>query len=359
MNSQTIHASDMGDALRLVKERLGPDAYILDCSTRKVKEADSLLPRQEVILTASRQAPESVACNSAYSRKPLPEHQRVSDELLRLENLLQALEEQELKLQSPEKRAYPLESYLREFGLWEKSIRHYAQDFEAEAPAVNLGNRNAAIERLGDLVRIPQKIDPDKLRGIHLLLGNPGVGKNSLARKVAWQVAQTGSRVAVIAYGNREDAELSSLSECGREGNFDTAFAPDPESLLSALAHLSEMSLCLVIMPSLEPAQWDLVRSLERGLGDAVLHVHLLVAADGGWRGLEDAVSRADFLSLTRSDRDEVLRPVLDLLPYGDFRLGLISSGTGEDSGLSLADPSTLFRAMKRALEAGAGESDR
>ncbi len=356
MTREKILADDMNEALREVKERFGSEAYILETRTVRERIPGSMNSRKQVELTVSLAAPPQV------EREELPPLQLGKDgrfvseapslesELLRLDTLLTEIEEHEERLEKMDKQGYPLERELRAWGLFDGTIDRLARDFEQEVPEVDQSDPQVALDRLSGMLRCVGKMQVADLRGIHALTGPPGVGKTSLALKLADRVTGSGARVAFLAFGPRHAGEVARLEEASRRLGFEVALAEDENTLMGAVRHLMSRDLILLDMPPLEDTQWDLLEKVEEALHREPVFRHLVVAADGGWRDLEGAAGAADFLAMTRADRDAALRPALDLLPLGEFNLGFVSSGGDVDSPLEVASAENMTGPLEQRV---------
>ncbi len=356
MTREKILANDMNEALREVKERFGSDAYILETRTIRERIPGTMNSDKKVELTVSLAAPSKV------DRKELPplhlgkdgrfidEAPSLESELQRLDTLLAELEIQEERLENVDQHAYPLAEELRDWGLFNSTVTRLTQDFEQEIPTVDQQNPQVALDRLASTLRFAGKMKVKELRGIHALTGPPGSGKTSLALKLADRVAGTGARVALLAFGPRHAGEIARLEEASTSLGLEVAMAEDENTLVGAIRHLLSRDLILLDMPPLEDTQWDLLEKVEDALHREPVFRHLVVAADAGWRDMEGAAGAADFLAVTRTDRDAAIRPALDLLPLGEFNLGFISAGAETDSSLEMANAENMIRPLEQRV---------
>jgi flagellar biosynthesis GTPase FlhF len=356
MTREKILADDMNEALREVKDRFGSDAYILETRTVRERIPGTMNSNKMVELTVSLAAPPKV------DRKELPplhlgkdgrfidEAPSLESELERLDTLLGELEVHEERLEDLDQHAYPLAKELRDWGLFNSTVHRLTQDFEQEVPTVDQQNPQIALDRLSSTLRFVGKMKVNELRGIHALTGPAGSGKTSLALKLADRVSGSGARVALLAYGPRHAGEVARLEEASRRLGVEVALAEDENTLVGAIRHLLSRDLILLDMPPLEDAQWDLLEKVEDALHREPVFRHLVVAADAGWRDMEGAAGAADFLAITRADRDAALRPALDLLPLGEFNLGFVSSGAETESSLEMADAENMVRPLEQRV---------
>jgi len=361
MTKELILAGDMNEALKKAKTLYGPEAYILDKRTIRERIPGTMRVRSRVELTVGMSAPgERPGSELRYGASPdlsVSEGASLEIELKRLDSIVGEMEEQAARLESREESAYPLESILRDWGLFESTIQRLRRDFEQEVPLVDRANSEAAVSRIRESLRLVGKMKLEELRGLHALTGPPGSGKTSLAIKLADRVASTGAGVVILCFDPRHCGEAARLEEAAGRYGFEVALAGDPVTMLGALRHLLDRDLVLLDMPPLEERHWDMLERVERSLHREPLFRHLVVAADGGWRGLEPAAGVSDFLAVTRADLDSAIRPALDLLVHGDFNLGFISAGREPGSPLTLAEEETLLEPLKRRITLSKGAS--
>jgi flagellar biosynthesis GTPase FlhF len=356
MTSEIVLGKDMNDAMKQVKEFYGPDAFILKSRTIRERVPGAMESRSQVELTVSMHAP----TNELRDERPPLERGRVDrlladtpslrSEMSRLESLMSEMENQNSRMEENRRSAYPLEDALREWGVFDSTLRRLIADFEQEVPLVDQTSKEAALKRLRAELRFVVRMKAEGLRGIHALTGPPGVGKTSLALKLADRVGAKGASVTLLCFGPRHSGEVARLEEASRLYGFEVAIAEDENTLIGALRHLRSRDLVLLDMPPMEDVHWDILESVEKQLDRDPVFRHLVVAADGSWRGLEPAAGAVDFLAVTRADRDSALRPVLDLITQGDFNLGFISAGSEPGSALDLANADSLLKPLERRV---------
>ncbi|MBN2169914.1 MAG: hypothetical protein JW819_01180 [Candidatus Krumholzibacteriota bacterium] len=346
MTKQIIVAPDVRTAMREVKERYGEDALILDTRTRRSRESGSLQGAREVEITVGLAGPEAPA-----------RARSVADELDRLEALLAELEAREASLRAREATlgdgaappaAYPLDEALEDCGVSAATRRRLAADHEMEVPPVDQADPGRARERLAAHIRCVEAMDLADLRGRHTLLGRPGAGRSTLALKLAARAARAGVDTLLIAHAPGHPGEAVRLERAAEAAGFAARLTADDEALLATLAGAGDRELVLVDLPPLAKDQWELLSRAEAVLAGEPLLRHLVVPADGGWRGLETAASRCDFLAISRADLGVPLAPCLDLAPAGDFTTTFVGSGPGMDGGLSLAQAPILLVDLER-----------
>ncbi len=350
MIKEKIVAPDMTAAMKMIKERFGDEALILNSRTRHKRKPASMQLSEEVEVeiglelqgAKSKRKPGSMPGYDGLGqsfREPAP----LSKEIERIEELMGALEGQAELLGGPATKPFPLADQLVEMGIWPDTLSAIVDEFGESIPPANQDDPDVALAELKKRFRCVESMEIADLRGRHVFLGPPGAGKSTLAAKLATLVAAGGQRCVLISYAPDHPGERGRLEQIGVLGGFETIVAPDAAALRAAVGYVAEGDLILVDMPPFEKEHWELLESLENSEGGEPLLRHLVLAADGGWRGWGEQLARIDFLSISRCDLGAPLLPALELSEFGDYSLSFLSSSRGLDSGLQLAQPDGLL----------------
>jgi hypothetical protein len=353
MIEKKVVAPDVRAALKIVKELYGEDALIVDTSTRRSPREGSLQLEEEVevrVMVADGLAlPDPAEAPAATGAS-------LENEVTRLEGLLLEIESQMAEVEAMGR--HPLIDSLRELGLSWEARQAIAADHAEEVPPFEQGDPAPALARLADSLPCVEAMALTDLRGHHALLGLPGAGKSSLARKLAAVLAAEGARVALIAFAPAHAGERLLLERESERHGYEAVLAGDERALLEAVDFLSGRDLVILDMPAFNDGQPALLDRAEALLNGAPLLRHLLLPADGFAAESESALATAHYLAISRADLSDPLRRALEL---GTTRSGLLSFlSSGEDE-LSLASPEGLLAGLARrhrkadAVEAGGG----
>jgi len=345
---QTVVARDLRSALRLVRERFGADALILETRSRQRPLAGALRMAEEIEVR--------VALPGAAGRMSEP-GTPLAAEIARLESLLAVVE---TELDARESGRYPLATPLGELGLLPETLARLAADHAEEVPPVEQAKHGPALDRLALALPCLEAMAVADLRGYHALLGAPGVGRSALAAKLCARAAAAGASAVHIALAPAHGGERHRLEALAIAGGHEAVLAPDAGGLCEALRFFERRDLVIVDMPAFSLDQRALLERAAAQAGVPMLLRHAVLAADGWARfapGLQEA---AHYLAITRVDLADPLRLALDLTRDGAPLLSFVAGGTALGSTLELAQPAGLLAGLRSSLrpvraEAGAG----
>lgn len=342
MNNQRVVAADMNEAMRRIKDKWGENAYILETRTRSRKMAGSLVPETYVEVSVGLTYADAVA----EGRTREPSSRTLEGELARLEKLVEVVEQRLEAGEVAKASVYPLSRELAELGCQPRTIERLAEEHDVSVPAVDRDDKQVALKHLTGGLSTVRAMRARDLRGKHVLLGSPGCGKTGLAEKLARAVGAAGGTAALISFSEDPLATKSAEERASALG-LELACVSDRESLLGAVRYLQDRDLLLIDLPAPADAHWSLLEDVEAALEGEALLRHMIVAADGGWRGHEKAMGKVDFLAVTRADLAPALPPCLDLAGNGQVPVSFLSHGLATED---------LVIPRKRDLLAGMAE---
>ena len=140
-------------------------------------------------------------------------------------------------------------------------------------------------------------------------VGQSGVGKSTVVRKLTWRMHQAGMTVGIICAGAEVDSQVASLAE-----RLDLTFthAPDAEALAAARRDMSDVDILLIDTPGCSHMNLDEMEELGRLLSlTRVEEVHLVLpvaipTADLGDLSRRFRIAGVNRLTLTKLDETRV-----------------------------------------------------
>ncbi len=393
----------MAEALRKIKEDLGPDAVIL--STRKVKRSSGvfgMLSRPILEVTAAadldlppRRTGEGVPARAGagrpgpdsglllamqadidslreelavLARRPrTPEAEVLAREVRglvsRVEQLLdRAARVERLRLAPGLRR---LHDHLEAMDLLPSlaaRILAFLQE-KADAGVVPEGREAAAFRELVTrTVRVsgPLVGDGDGQRVV-ALVGPTGVGKTTTVAKLAARYAlQQGRRVGLVTVDTFRIGAVEQLKTYARIMGVPIRVAVDRDSFRSAVEDLADRELVLVDTAGQSPRDEEsLMELLDMFPGDVSTEVHLVLAVTTRSRDLERilrhyAAVRPSRLLLTKLDETDCYGPLLALPLVSRLPLSYLTTGQNVPDDIEEATPEGVAGYLVRGLEGAA-----
>ncbi|MCB0880998.1 MAG: hypothetical protein KDC33_02120, partial [Thermoleophilia bacterium] len=175
-------------------------------------------------------------------------------------------------------------------------------------------------------------------------VGQSGVGKSTVVRKLAWRLHQAGRSVTIIAAGDEPDAAVASLAE--RLG-IRYEHAADAESLAQARTAASdaEADIVLIDTPGRSHTNLDEMEELGRLLSLArVEEVHLVMPvavplADLGDLSRRFRIAGVNRITLTKQDETRLLGNLVNVPLRLSKPLAFLADGTSATAHLRPVDP--------------------
>jgi flagellar biosynthesis protein FlhF len=361
MKVKTFHALTMQDAMRAIKEELGPDAIIL--SSKEVHQGGRMLrvfnrPVLEVMAACEQdpllrgQAPESMA-QPLLPESPVPA-QAVTSFHAALQSVM-APSPSPIESTVPDPAAPPnpaagerwkrhrlqrLRAELREVSrLLGESLPPETQPMETGKPPViarlcrsfvQQGMRPSTAEVLGD--DLLERLGPDECRhegavatalqeaiacrigisgpilgreggrAIGLILGPSGAGKTSIVTKLAaHHRIELGQSVAVVTFDAYREVAVDQLRHYARTLGVPFAAAQSPQQLHQGLRRHGRADVVLIDMPGVGPEDVSAAAQLHRLIGEeSVITTHVVLPASSQEKDLRRILERVKDLPLLR-----------------------------------------------------------
>jgi flagellar biosynthesis protein FlhF len=382
MRLKRYYSSEVRQAIREIREDLGPDAVII--SNRKVDGRveltaaidydDSWLEGQQqdtndIAITHPVPATEhdsravSAALEHSQSRQravPVseranPEHPALTAVGRELSTLRGLLEHQVSALAwGDQERLHPLRMVvlrqLMDLGL----SRPLAQAISAEIPEqVELSAAwQAALQKLGDGLQV---IDDGALMngGIFALLGPTGVGKTTTIAKLAARFAlrNRAEDIALITTDSYRVGAHEQLRRFGQIMQIPVRVASDEHELNDSLEHFRGRRLILIDTAGMSQRDVRFARQLTliRG-GDPTIKAYLVLSATTQRLGLEQAVrafcgEKLDGGVITKIDEAIGLGGVLSVLIQNEIPVAYVSNGQRVPEDIEPANSHALVKA--------------
>jgi flagellar biosynthesis protein FlhF len=403
MKVKTFHAITMQDAMRMIKEELGPEAIIL--SSKEVREGGRILrlfnrPVLEVMAACEQDAPRreetpepGAPATSAGSAAPSPAARSFHA------TLQSALESAtaDAKPAVPLKRAgreqwrlnrlRHLRAELRELSrLLAESLPPETQSMGAQVSRpltllcrsfVQQGMRPSTAEALGsdlqqrlgggvacDDETVGQALRQEIARRIRvsgpllgggggrtvcLILGPSGAGKTSIVTKLAAQYRIELKRsVAVVTFDSCCEASVELLRRYARTLGVPFASARSPRQLYEGLRRHARADLVLIDMPGVGPEDVSAAEELHRHLAEEMdVTAHVVLPASARERDLCRIVERVKGLPslrllFTKLDETESFGTIFDLAYQTGLPLSYWGVGQRVPEDIETASPERL-----------------
>lgn len=173
-------------------------------------------------------------------------------------------------------------------------------------------------------------------------VGQHGVGKTSVVRKLAWRLHQAGLRVAVVCAGPEADMSLESLAS-----RLGLAFAhvEDGDALAAVRQELSECDIVLIDTPGRSHTNLEDMEELGKLLGAArIEEVHLVLPVSMALADLGDVSRRfriagVNRLTITKLDETRLLGNLVNIPLRMAKPLSFLADGVSTTGDLTPADP--------------------
>lgn len=378
MQLKIFRASTLADALRQVREELGPDATVLETESRPRGFWGRLLRAKQVEVTAvcesspSRAAVPPARGASDVSRSPVD---RLSETSVRKElmefhadyrqrfrqfaaaeqpnSLLEAMSgaHQPLSARLPAS-LFRLYNDLSECDVDEQFAREVVEDVQRHSTPAELSNTHSvkrrAMQSLVNRIRIVPQINQHRERRIVGLIGPTGVGKTTTIAKLAANLRlRDKRRVGLITVDTYRIAAVDQLRAYAQIIDLPMEVVTTPREMRTAIAKLSDVDIILIDTAGRSSHDEIQIQELRALLSEARTdEVHLVLSSVAGSKHLQRLVEQfgpSGPTSLLLTKLDEVtsyghLLPVL----CGALPLSYTTHGQNVPDDIQAANPQML-----------------
>ena len=343
MKVKTFHALTMQDALRAIKEELGPDAIIL--SSKEVREGGRLLrvfnrPVLEVMAASEQDAPQpsrvggfvqqsAGSGHTSGAKAPSPKAVDTFQQTLRgllspnpeavvsqgetretslkpamavakqsrlrhwrtaceeLSRLLQDLSQEQGPSTANQSGLYlaPVRRSLLEQGMNSSTIELLLSEVQKPIPAADVpadqSVRCALQQQISRRIRTTGPVlYGDGRPAVGLLIGPSGAGKTSaVAKLAAYYRREHRKSVAIITFDTYRETAVEQLRRFAKIVGVPFACALSARQVQEGLRRHAQMDLVLIDMPGVGPDALALARDLRRLLNNDTMTTHLVLPA--------------------------------------------------------------------------------
>ncbi|HXG51819.1 MAG TPA: hypothetical protein VNN77_10480 [candidate division Zixibacteria bacterium] len=342
MNPRKFRGRDMGEALRAIKDSLGPDALITE--TRSV--ADELGGGVEVTALAS--APIAHGAPGPHAFPTEPPRDEIREELAVLKSMLGWL--------APELdyRNDVIRSLVRH-GVAPDIVARIAEVMRSAGGEANSEGLRRALSRLipiGGVVRPGDRL---------VLLGPSGVGKTSgMIKLTVFETERRAGQIGWVSTDARQLAAGDPLAVYAAVLGVRYELAPGRKELKQALAKLAGCELVLIDTPAVNPrARREIERLAALFHGLAGLRRTLLLSAATNGSDLAEWVAAfrpagVDSLIFTKTDESGHLGPLVNTAVSAGVPLAYIVSGQSLAGNLEIASAAALAGQLLGEVDARA-----
>ena len=355
MKIELIKSNGLFNGIKDISDRFGPSALIL----RNVKSNG-----QEFLFVAHESsATKHMLEDSKNIRGDLSKNSQQTSQH-EIEVIQDALEKLPMKINSSKKREQYVPRKTDDGNIYQggfddnTSIKKNFQRLINSAPISThirklqprCGGAKTQAELVSELRRelqnLPQPIEIEYDNKIHVLTGGHGVGKTSVALKIASQLnSASQSKVSVVSFDSNDSASASKLRASGEKLGIPIIAVKDT-SELSKILYLKNPEDIYIIDLEIELATdaIPIIREI-----DSQSQIHLVVPTDSSidsfWRVCE--LDKWDSIILTRLDLSLVPWVALEAMSRYEIPLSIGSASKDFNSGLVKVENSNVIRSLE------------
>ena len=361
MRIELIKSSGLFNGIKDISDRFGPSALIL----RNVKSSG-----QEFLFVAhDNSANDHKLKDSKLSGDDLPKNSQQSSQQ-EIEVIKDALEKLPMKINSSTRRQDHVRRKTDDGGIsreiFEDRSKTITNNFRRLIDSAPISahirkllnqlvgepkNQAELISELrcGIMQNLPKPIEIKCDHKIHILTGGHGVGKTSVALKIASQLdSASQSRVSIVSFGSKDSASTARLRTTGEKLGIPVIIVKDTSELTKIL-YLKNPEEIYIIDLDIEPtkAALPIIRDI-----DPLAQIHLVVPTDASIESFWEVCELDKWESIILTRLDLPLVPWAALEALSKFRIPLSIGSVSKDfnSGLVKVENSNVIRSLENYL---------
>jgi len=356
---QVVTAATLQDALKLVRQRFGPDARVIRSRTVNRRSG---LGRERVVEVVVASPPGGTGVRT-HPTAGIPEGTvaaEITREVERIEALVDDVAGQQRRLAVTRgSEESPLVEALVAAGASRGTAGLLLDRCRGDAGGRGT-DRASLMSVLARELRASDEEWP-AFTGRHVFLGGEGCGKSEMVLAAASRLHALGKSTLVLNLLPRHAGEVRRLQQEASRHGYDAAILQKIKQLAANGSHFERYDVVLLDTPSLLQLSMAESGELQDLIGqNASMHRHLVVALDADVQDSEPVFAAArrwncDWLALSRLDRTRRPGKILDLVAALSLPISLLARGDWPGRELAIASSSGLIELV---LESDDGAPD-
>ena len=358
MRIELIKSNDLYNGVKDISDRFGPSALIL----RNVKSNG-----QEFLFVAHENSvKDQILKDSKISREGLPRNsQQTSQQEIQV--IKDALEKLPMKINSSKKREHYVQRKTNDVNIVQKGLDDTSntikQNFQRLINSTPISSHIRKLLnhiicqpksqaellselRCGIIQNLPQPIEIKYSSKIHVLTGGHGVGKTSVALKIASQLdSASQNKVSIVSFGRSDSVSTASLRASGENLGIPIIAVKDI-SELSKILYLKSSEDIYIIDLEIEFAKTAVptIRKI-----DSQSQIHLVVPTDASIESFCRVceLDKWESIILTRLDLSLVPWAAIEAMSRYGIPLSIGSASKEFSSGLVKVENSNVIRSLE------------
>ena len=358
MRIEVIKSSGLFNGIKDISDRFGPSALIL----RNVKSSG-----QEFLFVAHENSANNQILKDSKLRRATSFRNSQENSHKEIEVIKDALEKLPMKINSSTRREHHVRSKTDDGNVFQKGSGYtpsiISKNFQRMMNAAPISahirellkyiagesnNQSELIAKLrrGIMKNIPKSIDIKFDNNIHVLTGGHGVGKTSVALKIASQLdSASKSKVSIVSFGNNDSASTARLRASGEKLGIHIITVSDISELSKILYLKSPEDIYIIDLEiGIARATVPVIRDI-----DSQSQIHLVVPTDASIESFWGICELDKWESIILTRLDLPLVPWVALEALSRFRIPLSIGSASKDfnSGLVKVENSNVIRSLE------------